>query len=249
MSKNFGGDLNDDLGGEVGETGHIDMFGLDEFGVPQGPNSMWGAMMGVGVATGASIVTRALTKPESTFYKYSEAVGMAAGVLAGGAMMAHPKSRQMGMAAMATAVVSNGLRQLEAILLTPGQVAKAAEKGTWGGVVINPTNVVSGWGNVVIDPTNVVSDWGQDVAVNGLGIATIEPGYAVNGFGAPMIEPAFPVKGLGNMPELVGPPSLVGAGNFGMSDNPAVAQTQILGGPAVSGLSMHYGATLFGSKS
>jgi hypothetical protein len=231
------------MGKKLGEvtidpTATVDMFGLDEFGVPVGPNSMWGAMVGVGVATGASILTRALTKSSSAFHKYSEGVGMAAGILAGGAMMASPKTRQMGIAAMATAFVSNGLRQLEAILLTPKQVKDAAMAGSWGGVVIDPTKVIQG-------------GWGQDITLegNGLGIHTIEPGYAVNGFGAAAIEPAYPVQGLGAMPELVGPPTLVGAGDYGMKDNPAVMQTQLLGGPAVSGLAMHYGATLFGSKS
>ena len=63
-------------------------------------------------------------------------------------------------------------------------------------------------------------------ATAGYGLPTIEPQYAL---GLPTIEPtqAF---GNADMPQLVG------------------NQPELVGGPAVSGLAQHYGATLFGGN-
>lgn len=255
------------------DVGEVDMFGLDEFGQPAGGDSMWGSVIGGGVGTGAAIMARALTSPTSSFHKYSELTGLLAGGLAGGVMMAFPGTRRMGWAAMATAFVTNGLRQLETSLFPPkltaaeaaAQAAAASQSPT--GTAPTPTQeqvqqAAAGWGGVTIDPTAVIQP-GQ-----GFGIHSIEPGYVVpanlpsmmnngyGGFGAAAIEPAYPVPGsisggggggFGiNRPELVGPPTLVGAGDYGMSENPAVTQTKILGGPSVSSMGAHFGATLFG---
>jgi hypothetical protein len=79
-------------------------------------------------------------------------------------------------------------------------------------------------------------------------------GYSYS-FGDPVIDPAYPIPGsvhgaFGGFgaarPELVGPPTLVGAGDYGMSENPGATQTKLLGGPSISALGAHYGATLFG---
>jgi hypothetical protein len=75
------------------------------------------------------------------------------------------------------------------------------------------------------------------------------------GFGAPVIDAAYPIPGSvqsgsygfgAARPELVGPPTLVGAGDYGMSENAGATQTRLLGGPSISALGSHYGATLFG---
>ena len=99
-----------------------------------------------------------------------------------------------------------------------------------------------------------------------IGIPSIEPGFVVpanlpammnHGFGAAKIEPAFPVQGSisgggagfgANRPDLVGPPTLVGAGDYGMGDNPGLQQARLLGGPSVSTMGAHFGATLFGGS-
>ena len=141
----------------------------------------------------------------------------------------------MAMTVVATSLVGNGLRQLEQSFLNK----PVADQPAAGGLGIH-----------TIEP-------GYAVPASGLGIHTIEPGYAVpaSGLGAVTIDPAFPVQGsmpngLGAArPELVGPPTLVGAGDYGMGENPAVAQSKLLGGPSVSALGAHYGATLFGHNS
>lgn len=240
------GDISDI--GDVGDVGTVDMFGLDEFGQPAGIDSLWGAVIGGGVGTGAAILTRAIAKPESAMHDYSEAVGLLAGGLAGGVMMAFPASRRMGWAALATALVTNGLRQLETSLFAPKKEA-AAEKPA---ETEAQAQTVKGWYGVDIEPAGrVPGGFGQDIAVeelgNGLGIVSAEPGYAVQGaLGAVTPESAYPIPGSVSGAELAGPPSLQNAGDYGLSANPAVQQTQILGGPTVSGMGAHYGATLFG---
>ena len=41
------------------------------------------------------------------------------------------------------------------------------------------------------------------------------------------------------------PPQLVGAGDYGLSQNPAAAQAQLVGA-GISGLGSHFGSTIFG---
>jgi hypothetical protein len=223
-----------DFGGEMdGEVGTVDMFGLDEFGMPAGAESLWGAVIGGGLGTGAAMLTRALVDPLKSpkLYGYSEGIGFLAAGLAGGIMYAFPATKRMALAAVAMAFVNNGLRQMEMWLHAP----KAA--GYFGGVAIDRAYPVPG-------------SLGQDVDVRELGIPSIEPGYAV--LGAPVIESQYPVPGtvgFAGRPELVGPPTLVGAGNYGLDDNPGVRQLAQLGGPEISALGAHYGATLFGGQS
>jgi len=266
------------------DVGEVDMFGLDEFGQPAGGDSMWGAVIGGGVGTGVSIIARKMSDPTASIHKFSELLGLAAGGIAGGVMMAFPGTRRMGWAAMATAFVTNGLRQLENSLF-PDQLTAAAAAVQSVQAAASPTGTApapsaaavaaapaaitsapaaaaknSGWGGVVMNRTGVIQP--------GFGIPTIEPGYVVpanlpamqnNGFGAVTIDPAYPVPGsihgsgggggfgIDN-PNLAGPPTLVGAGDYGMSNDPGAAQTKILGGPAVSSMGMHFGATLFGGS-
>jgi len=73
---------------------------------------------------------------------------------------------------------------------------------------------------------------------DGMGRVEIEPSATV---GLPTIEPSATISGAG----LGMPPQLVGAGNYGMSDNPAAKQAELVG-PGVSGLGSHFGSTLFG---
>jgi hypothetical protein len=268
---------NDMFGNQLGDTdgfsdvGEVDMFGLDEFGEPAGGDSMWGAVIGGGVGTGVAIIARAMTKTSSPVHKFSELAGLVAGGAAGGIMMAFPGTRRMGWAAVATAFVTNGLRQLEQSLFPPksdnaeiaaqAQKAAAAPDGKAAAATADEVKkTAAGWGGVTIDPTAVIQP-GQ-----GFGIHAIEPGYVVpanlpalqNGFGAVAIDPAYPIPGSihggggagfgANKPELVGPPTLVGAGDYGMSNDPAVTQTKLLGGPNVSSMGMHFGATLFGGS-
>lgn len=254
--------------------GEVDMFGLDEFGQPAGGDSMWGAVIGGGVGTGAAIIARAMTKPTSKIHQYSELAGLLAGGIAGGVMMAFPGTRRMGWAAAATALVTNGLRQLENSVFNPMAMTAAEASATAAAASQSPTGTATpsqgaqfaraGFGGVTINPTGVI----QPYQGNGFGIATIEPGFVVpanlpsmmqngygGGFGGVTIDPAYPVPGSisgggagfgADRPDLMGPPSLVGAGDYGMGNDPGAAQVRTLGGPGISAMGAHFGATLFG---
>jgi hypothetical protein len=288
---NFGSLGNDE------EMGEVDMFGLDEFGMPAGGDAMWGAVVGGGIGTGVAMMARAMTPATSKIHQFSELTGLLAGAAAGGIMMvASEKTRRMGLAAIAASVVTNGLRQLEQSLFqkpltVPELQALLAKAQSNGKASAAPAEVkkeevaaakAGGWGGVVMDPTAVI----QPYQGNGFGIHAIEPGYVVPanlpsmmnggfggpgnvtmdprgviwpqghpnaGFGAATIEPGFLIPGSGgssgfgqDRPDLVGPPTLVGAGDYGMSENAGANQTKLLGGPSVSSMGAHFGATLFG---
>lgn len=105
--KNDNGALNGDLGRGYDD---VDIFGLDEFGDPSGLGALYGAMVGAGVGTVASIGVRSF-KP--AWAASSELIGLGAGLAAGGAMVAFPSTRHAGWVAMAAAVLNNGLRAAE----------------------------------------------------------------------------------------------------------------------------------------
>lgn len=271
MKNEFSGALAGNLGeSDYDGMGEVDMFGLDEFGQPAGGDSMWGAVIGGGVGTGAAIIARAMTKPTSKVHQYSELAGLLAGGIAGGIMMAFPGTRRMGWAAAATALVTNGLRQLENSVFNPMAMTAAEAQATAAAAAASPEGTATpaqgaqfaraGFAGVTINPTGVIAPYQG----NGFGIATIEPGFVVpanlpamqnNGFGNVTIDPAFPVPGSisggsagfgADRPELVGPPTLVGAGDYGMGNDPGAAQVRTLGGPGISAMGAHFGATLFG---
>lgn len=265
--------------GNLGDTdgfsdvGEVDMFGLDEFGQPAGGDSMWGAVIGGGVGTGVAMIARKMTDPTKSVHKFSELLGLAAGGIAGGVMMAFPGTRRMGWAAAATALVTNGLRQLEnslfpdqltaAAAATQAQQAAVSPTGTaptptQQQVATNPAAFGRGFGIPTIEPGYVVPANLPAMANNGLGAVTIDPAFPVpgsihgGGFGGVVIDPTAviqPGAGFGRSGvELVGPPTLVGAGDYGMSDNAGANQTKILGGPSLSAMGAHFGATLFGGN-
>lgn len=231
MSGNLGS--SDDNFADVGD---VDMFGLDEFGAPTS-SELIGSIVGTGTATLASILVRQVAKPGSTMTKYSEGIGGLVGAVAGGIMYAvGGNARAMAIPAIANALVGNGLRQIEQMFLAP-------KAGEMNGVVIDPTGAIKpGLGIHAIEP-------GYAVPASGLGIHAIEPGYAVpaSGLGEVAIDPAFPVPGSVHAGLAAARPELVGASDYSMSNVPGAAQNKLLGGPSVSALGAHYGATLFGN--
>lgn len=213
--------------GDVG--GDMDMFGLDEFGGAT-REDMWGAVIGNGTATIASIALRRLTNKTSAYNKYSEGIGALVGAAAGGVMYAFPKTRGMGMAAIVNAFIGNGLRQLEQSLFAD----KGAQAG-WGGVTVDPTGAIApyqGLGIHAVEPGYAVN------GANGLGIHAIEPGYAVNGsgLGAVTVDPGFPIPGSITQGLAAAQPDVTLVGS-----NPQL-------GTSISALGAHYGATLFGNQ-
>jgi len=204
--------------GDVGEYGNVDFLGLDEFGQPVGMNPMYGAMVGAGLATGAAIGLRNLAAKGSFWNKYAEGVGFLAGAAAGGAMMFSPGTRAAGLTGIATAFITNGLRQLETLFATPS--------AAFGLPYIEPTR---SFGGPVIEPTRVLT------GNNGFGLVLPElqdGSYGNTGVAGPQFSEGPPID-----------ISLQGA----LSAS-AIEQITGIEGPDLSGLGTHYGATLFGSR-
>jgi hypothetical protein len=83
----------------------------------EGLSGMWGALLASGIGTGAAIGARALASPGSTAFVWSEAIGLAVGVAAGGAMWAFsPSMAEAGKLGVAVTAVNQGLRLLEGFL-------------------------------------------------------------------------------------------------------------------------------------
>lgn len=180
-----------------------------------------GSGIGVAASTATSITIRRFVKNE-TAKKYSNGIGAAVSAVAGGAMMFSPKTKEIGVATMVSGIAAGLLAHVADMLST-----KASQ----------------GWGDVMIDPTAVIQPY------QGFGAAIVDPAYPVpgsisQGFGASGSNVSL--VGAGPDVTLVGPPSLAHAGDYGMGENPAVTQTKLLGGPSISALGAHYGATLFG---
>jgi hypothetical protein len=196
-------------------SGSVDLFGLDEFGQAVGLGPNWGAAIGAAAQSGGAMAVRRMT----TMDDYAEGIGAAIGVGAGAVMMAFPGSRAAGWTAAITSLVSGGIRQLENMLGSE-KAANAARNAVQNG------GAAGAFGLPVIDPQALVPG-SAGLMGGGLGLPTIEPSATVG--------PA----------DLQGPPQLQGAGDYGLGNNPAAAQAQLVG-PALSGLGSHYGATLFG---
>lgn len=136
------------LGDVDGGLAGVDFFGLDAFGMPSGLNPFWGGMAGAAISTGTAVATRALTDMD----EWSEAIGGAAGILAGGLMAIFPGTRAAGWTAMAVAAVSGSIRTLEKFLSADAPIM--------------------GWGVATTEKGYPV---GQ-IDVEPLGISTVEPG-------------------------------------------------------------------------
>jgi hypothetical protein len=121
--------MNENLGyagvSDLSDPGNISLLGLDEFGQPYGMGAGWGATIGVGASTMTAIGVRAFAKT-APWQKWAEGIGAGVGALAGGTMMIFKKTRHAGLAALASAVIGNGLRQVET-LLAPAAAAPTAD--------------------------------------------------------------------------------------------------------------------------
>jgi len=202
----------------------VDLFGLDEFGNPTGMDQIWGAVIGGGLGTGTAIAVRALAGEPAAgkfdWKKYSEGVGFLVGGAASGLMMAFEGTRAAGTAGLAVAFLTNGLRQLESLF---------SEKS-------------AGLGAATIE------------RLNGVVMERLSPGTRNVGLGIPSAQ--YVPEAYGTIPGVYGTPV---AGTQISTGQPPVDlmapqnlpqsayQVELMGGPALSGLGMHYGATLFGS--
>ncbi len=206
------------MANELGANGDY-MGNVDLFGLDE-----FGQPIGLNCNWGAAIGAAAQASGAMAVRRftamddYAEGIGAAIGAGAGAVMMAFPGSRAAGWTAAITSLVGGGIRQLENMLGSE-RAANAARNAAQG-------NSTAGMGLPVIDPQYLVPG-SAGLMGGGLGLATIEPSAVVSGSG------------------LQGPPQLQGAGDYGLANNPAAAQAQLVG-PQLSGLGQHFGSTLFG---
>lgn len=101
------------------DMGEVNLFGMDEYGMPVGISPLWGLGIGAALSSGVPAALRMATKdPMSSLIKYDEAIGAAAGTVAGGVMMFFKGTRAAGVTALLTAVGTAGVRALEKALMS-----------------------------------------------------------------------------------------------------------------------------------
>lgn len=218
--------------------GSVSLFGLDEFGQVTGMNPLWGAVAGAGFQTVGAIAARQFVD-SFAMDKWSEAIGAGVGVAAGGVMMAFGNTRAAGVTAIATSLVNGGLRQIEALMFGATYADKLAamnkkiaslkgEDCTKAGGAGEPCQIApylvadkSGYNPYVLGEHVVES---ANPRMVGLGMVQAEQ---THGFAGPNVQ-------------VMGPP----IADYGVA-GPAAAQVQLMGGPTLSGLGSHFGATLF----
>lgn len=105
--------------------GKVDLLGLNAMGLPAGVHPLLGVLVGGGISTATSAMSKS---------RHAELFGLLAGVAAGGALYAAgPKYRSMGIGAIAGSIAVIGFRWLERILApAKTSAAAAATTGTQG---------------------------------------------------------------------------------------------------------------------
>lgn len=159
--------------------------------------------------------------------------GLGAGIQAGAALIARKYGKDKWAEAIGTGV---GVAASMAMLMVPKMrtMAWTAFGAAVGGGLVRQLE------NSLVKKEKEKQENGEaekaaekNGAASGYGMVEIEPTETL---GLPTVEPT---QALGM------PPQLVGAGDYGLSQNPAAAQAQLVG-PGVSGLGAHFGSTIFG---
>jgi hypothetical protein len=214
---------------DYSDMGQVDLFGLNEFGMPEGMSPLWGAVIGGGVGTGTAIAVRALAGT-TDYGKYSEGIGFLVGAASSGLLMAFPGTRAAGWAGLAVSFMTNGLRQLEEMF------TKSTPVAGWGAATIEPLN------GVVIES---LSPGTRDI--NGFGVADIQQVPEAYGTIPGVYGPELP-----QLMGVAGPQISAGRPPIDLLQSASLPENSyhvgIMNGPALHGLGTHYGSTLFGGQ-
>jgi len=207
---------NNELGAQEDYMGSVDLFGLDEFGQPVGLGANWGAAIGAATQSSVAMAVRRFTD----FADYAEGIGAALGAGAGAIMLAFPGARNAGWTAAITSLVSGGIRQIETMM-----GPSAADIARMQALV------------TAVSP-----------GTNGIGLPTVEAQQLVPGSaGMSGVSLGLPtIEATASLGAAAGPPQLQNAGDYGLANNPAAQQAQLVGAPGLSGLGGHFGSTIFG---
>lgn len=169
----------------------VNLFGLSSSGKPMGLSASWGALMASGVSTGTEIAVDELS---STLDRHAPWIGLAAGALASGGMIAFPSTRHAGWTGLAVSLmtqVPRGLqkmfstkKQLQQQAITPEQVDAAKDvsaAGTQQGLRLNPIkalaalrlNPTAALAALRLNPTQALAGLGQPRMLSGAGQAAL----------------------------------------------------------------------------
>jgi hypothetical protein len=144
----------------------VGLFGLDEYGNPEGMHGFYGAAIGAGVSSLAAVAVREMASAPAAgdfdWKRNSALIGTLAGVAAGGVMAVFPNTRHAGWVAILAAVLSQGITALEVFLSSKPVFAL-------GGVVLRNRPRVGGLGNAVLQPRNALR--GPHLLGNGANMA------------------------------------------------------------------------------
>jgi len=218
--------------------GNVDLLGLNEYGNNPGLSPIWGTLIGGGVAGVTSLVAGQATS-SPTLQNNREIIGLGAGLATAGVMYAMRGTRHAAIGAALGAFLASGLAWLEKTIFgtvqLPAATAAVATQvaAAAGGATTTTTPAAGTSGRLGISTTR---------ALNGLGIATTR---ALNGLG--IATTASVPRAAGTIPGVAGlrlgngspPVNLMGP------MTPASQQVRLMGGPPISGMAGHWGATHF----
>jgi hypothetical protein len=193
-------------------------------------NPVWGAMASGAIGTGTTISVRAFTGMD----KNAELIGLGAGVAAGVALMMSPRTRAAGFTGVVVALMTNGLRFVEALASNKQKI-----KDLEGAKV----TFLSQKAATKVPVKDQLTAKQAEAQAGGFGMVTVDP-RQLAGFGAVSAEQRqLAGNGLGVVsPEVIR--SLGAAGHNSMPTFQGQAPAQIVG--SASGISGAFGATIFG---
>lgn len=193
-------------------------------------NPVWGAMAAGAIGNGTSIGIRTFTGMD----KNAELIGLGAGVATGVALMMSPRTRAAGFTGVVVALVTNGLRFVEALASSKQKIkdlegAKATFLATKA--------------ETKVPIKDQLAAKQAEAQAGGFGMVTADP-RQLAGFGAVSAEQRqLAGNGLGVVsPEVIR--SLGAAGHNSMPTFQGQPPAQIVG--SASGISGAFGATIFG---
>jgi hypothetical protein len=205
--------------------GHVDLLGLNQMGNNPGLNPIWGTLIGGGTAGFTSMVIgHTMT---GSAQKNRDVIGLGAGLAVSGLLYAMKATRHAAIGSIVGAFLGAGLSWMERVLFGTVQLPAATAAAA------STVAAAAGTSGMGIATTR---------ALNGLGISTTR---ALNGLGIATTQQRTPP--VGTIPGVAGlrlgngqpPVSLLGPGSA------AANQVRLMGGPAIHGISGHFGATHF----
>lgn len=200
---------------------------------------VWGALAAGAVGTGTSAAVQQFTGMD----KHAELIGLGAGVATGAALMISNKTRVAGIVGVATAIATNGMRAIQAMLSAKQQIKNLAGAGA----TFNATKAA-----VKVSYKDQLAAAQMTAKASGFGIATAARVPTLGAVSAQTVPtlgaisaqrvPAMNGAGLG----IVSPEVIRSLSSGGIQGGGLGAAVKFQGGGG--SLSGAYGATIYGGN-